>query len=330
MGRNARFAIAAAALAAIIGLWLLVRSGSEPEGWQGYVDADYVKVAPTQAGLLTSVVVARGDVVEAGALLFVQDETPDRASRDEAAHQLDEARQRLANLESGGKSTEIAQAEANLSDAKATLAQAETDYRRGQSLLPHRAVSLQSVQRLGAAQQSAEARVHAMEAALAQLEGPLGRQDEIKAQHFAVDSAKAALDLAQWRLDQRRVAAPAGGRIADVLARPGETMAAGAPVVSLLPPGNILVRFFVPEPALGGIHRGDRVGLACDSCPADLIATVSFISPQAEYTPPVIYSESSKSKLVYLVEAKPTPDRATKLNPGEPVEVRRLSPQAPG
>lgn len=80
-------------------------------------------------------------------------------------------------------------------------------------------------------------------------------------------------------------------------------MTAGAPVVSLLPPGNIFVRFFVPEPELSLVHRGDPVALACDDCPSDLSATISFISPQAEYTPPLIYSESSKAKLVFLVEA---------------------------
>jgi HlyD family secretion protein len=99
-------------------------------------------------------------------------------------------------------------------------------------------------------------------------------------------------------------------------------MAAGAPVVSLLPPGNIFVRFFVPEPRLSGIHAGDPVSLTCDGCPADLSATISFISPQAEYTPPLIYSESSKAKLVFLVEARPPPDQAARLNPGQPVEVR--------
>ncbi len=330
MTRNARFAIAAAALAAVAGLWWwLAHSGAGPQSWQGYVDADYVKVAPTQQGLLMSVAVARGDEVKAGALLFTQDETPDRATRDEAARQLDEARQKLANLEAGGKETEIAEATANLNDARATLVQAEADYRRGQKLLPDRAVSLQSVERLGAARQSAEARVHALEATLAKLQGPLGRQDEIKAQRYAVERARAALDLADWRLGQRRVSAPAGGRIADVVARPGETMAAGAPVVSLLPPENILVRFFVPETALAGIHRGDPVTLACDSCPAGLAATISFISPQAEYTPPVIYSESSKAKLVFLVEARPTPDKAPLLNPGEPVAVRGARPPSP-
>jgi len=107
-----------------------------------------------------------------------------------------------------------------------------------------------------------------------------------------------------------------------VLAQPGETLAAGAPVVSILPPGNIFLRFFVPEPALPGVHQGDEVALLCDGCPPDLTATISFIAPQAEFTPPVIYSESTRGKLVYLVEARPKPSQASLLNPGQPVTVR--------
>jgi len=141
----------------------------------------------------------------------------------------------------------------------------------------------------------------------------------------AVAAAKAALGMAEWRLSQRRVTAPAAGRIADVLARPGETMAAGAPVVSLLPPGNIFVRFFVPETDLATIHLGDRVAILCDSCPADLAANVSFIAPQVEYTPPVIYSEESRAKLVIMIEARPPVERASVLNPGQPVTVRPIA-----
>lgn len=107
-------------------------------------------------------------------------------------------------------------------------------------------------------------------------------------------------------------------------------VAAGTPVVSLLPPANIFVRFFIPEPALSSLHYGDVVALACDGCPAGLSATVSFISPQAEYTPPVIYSESSRAKLVFLIEAHPPSDQASLLNPGQPIEVRPLAtPAAP-
>jgi len=126
---------------------------------------------------------------------------------------------------------------------------------------------------------------------------PMGRDGEIQVQRASVAASRAALAMAEWKLAQRRVTAPADGRIADVLARPGETMAAGSPVVSLQPPGNILVRFVVPEPLLGIVRLGDRVALACDGCPPDLSTTVSFISPQDEYTPPLTYSQSSKAKL---------------------------------
>jgi HlyD family secretion protein len=131
--------------------------------------------------------------------------------------------------------------------------------------------------------------------------------------------------MANWRLSQRRVTAPVTARVADVLARPGETMAAGAPVISLLPPGNIFVRFFVPETDLAKIHLGDRVGIICDSCPQDLSGTVSFIAPQAEYTPPVIYSDETRAKLVFMIEARPPRERATVLNPGQPVTVQAIT-----
>jgi len=89
------------------------------------------------------------------------------------------------------------------------------------------------------------------------------------------------------------------------------------------------VRFFVPEQALATVHRGDAVALRCDACRDDLTATISFVSPQAEYTPPVIYSQSSRAKLVYLVEARPRPEIAAELNPGQPIEVRPLAPRTP-
>jgi HlyD family secretion protein len=152
----------------------------------------------------------------------------------------------------------------------------------------------------------------------------MGRDREIEAQRAAVAAARAAVGMAEWRLAQRTVTAPVGGRVADVLAQPGETMAAGAPVVSILPPENIFVRFFVPETALSGLQRGDRVSFGCDGCPRELAGTISFISPTAEYTPPVIYSESTPAKLVYRIEARPKPDQAAFFNPGQPIDVRPI------
>jgi HlyD family secretion protein len=302
------------------GLWWY-RATPVPTVWHGYAEADYVKVGPTQQGLLTEVSVARGAEVGVGSLLFAQDETADRAARDQAARQLQQARDQLANLEAAGKPTEIEQAEANLSDARATIERTKADLDRAEQLVKNGAITFQILDQRRADYRSATARVAAMEAALAQARAPMGRAGEIQAQHAAVDAAEAALQMVEWRLAQRRVTSPVTARVADVLARPGETMAAGAPVISLLPPGNIFVRFFVPEADLARMHRGDAVRLVCDGCRADFAATISFISPQAEYTPPVIYSEESRAKLVYLIEARPRREQAALLNPGQPVAV---------
>lgn len=326
-----RFLLVAALLVAAGGgaWWVWSTRRPAPIMWQGYAEADFVKVGPTQQGLLTAVAVARGDAVAAGALLFTQDDTDDRAARDQAAQMLAQAQDQLTNLQNGGKPTEITQAEANLTDAQATLVRSAADLARGEAQLPTGGVSKQSVDQFRADHLSAQAKVDAARAALAQTRLPMGRAAEITAQQASVAAARAALGMAEWRLAQRRVTAPAAGRVADVLARAGETMAAGSPVVSLLPPSNIFVRFFVPEALFSTVHLGDKVALSCDGCAADLSGRISFISPQAEYTPPLIYSQASKAKLVFIVEARPPLEQAAGLNPGEPIEVRPMGRPAP-
>ncbi|MBV9637199.1 MAG: HlyD family efflux transporter periplasmic adaptor subunit [Methylobacteriaceae bacterium] len=304
--------------------WWQFADQPDPVRWQGYAEADYVKVGPTQQGLLVELDVGRGDEVVEGQPLFAQDEVGDRALRDQARNQVAQAEAQLANLEAPGKDTEIKQAEANLADARATRDRDLADLQRAETLMKSGNTTAQNIDQLRAQANSAIAKVAMAEANLAQVRSAMGRPTEIEMQKAAVSAARAALAQAEWRLAQRRVTAPIGGRIADTLARPGETIAAGAPVVSLLPPQNILVRFFVPEPALASLHRGDRVALGCDGCPADLDATVSFVSPQSEYTPPVIYSESTRAKLIFLIEARPNPEQANLLKPGQPVDVRPL------
>ena len=321
--------VIAAVLTGSIGwLWWSQYRASVPPAWQGYAEADYVKVAPVSAGLLTEVSVARGDQVAVGVALFKQDATDETAARDQAARQLAQAEEQLANLEAAGKPTEIDQAAANLADADAMLVRTYADLQRDEALLRTNAATAQAVDQRLADYRSAKAKVDALQAALAQARAPLGRVTEIKAQGAAVAAARAALEMAQWRLDQRAMTAPVGGRVADVLARPGEMITAGAPVVSLLPAQNIFVRFFVPETALASLHRDDKVDFTCDGCPSGLQGTISFISPTAEYTPPLIYSETTRAKLVYRIEARPPPDQAILLNPGEPVDVRPLSREA--
>ncbi len=302
--------------------WVLFRpKPPAPVAWQGYAEADFVKIGPTQAGLLTAVRVARGDRVAKGQPLFDQDDADDRAAVDQARHMLQQALGQLDNLQSPAKASEIDQAQANLRDAEAARDRAQEDLRRSSQLLKSGSATQQVVDQEDAALRSAEAKVAAATAALATAQAPMGRPTEIAAQKAMVDALEAALNQAQWRLDQRSVAAPEAGQIADVLAFPGETLSAGAPAVSLLPPGNIFVRFFIPERELAKVHVGDKVEFACDNCPADLVGTVSFIAPNAEYTPPFIYSESTRGKFVFLAEARAPPEQAKLLNPGEPVTV---------
>jgi HlyD family secretion protein len=323
-------AIAALLLLAIAGgtWWWTTRTVAATE-WQGYAEADFVKVGPTQQGLLTSLAVKRGTRVTAGAPLFDQDDTSDRAARDQAGRQLKQAEEQLANLQAGGKPTEIQQAEASLADAKAARDKIEADLRRNEVLVKTGATTQQLVDQERADLRSANAKVQGLEAALIQMHGPLGREGEIKAQRETIEAARAAVAMAQWRIDQRHVVSPVAGVVADVLARPGETIPAGGPVVSLLPPENVFVRFFLPETRLAEVHNGDKVALICDRCSADLVATISFISPQAEYTPPVIYSEASRSKLVYMIEARPAGEQAVLINPGQPIAVRPIAEGGP-
>ena len=305
-------------------LWWSQQRGTASPAWQGYAEADYVKVAPIEQGQLTTISVARGDQIARGAPLFTQDDTHERAARDQAARQLAQSEEQLANLEAAMKPTEVAQAKANLTDARSTLERARADLKRDQALLRTGYATAQTVDQRRADYQSAEAKAQLAEAALAQAQAPMGREREIEAQRAAVAAGRAAVAMAEWRLAQRTVTAPVGGRVADVLAQPGETMAAGAPVVSILPPENIFVRFFVPETALSGLHRGDAVAFGCDGCQPGLAGTISFISPTAEYTPPVIYSESTRAKLVYRIEARPRPEQAALFNPGQPIDVRPI------
>jgi HlyD family secretion protein len=324
VSRRAILAIAILAMAGAGWWWWQTRT-PPPAEWQGYADADFVKVSPVFEGVLTSLYVERGAKVACGEPLFDQDDTAERAALDQAARQLTQAERQLTNLESASKPTEIVQAEANLAQAQADRDKIQTDLDRYEGLLKSRAVPAQLVDQTRDNLRAANAKVEGLEAALAQMRGPFGREPQIRAQQAAVGAARAAVAATQWRFDQRHVTAPAAGVIADVLARPGETVPAGGPVVSLLPPENIFVRFFVPEPMLAEVHYGEKVKLICDSCPAGLTATISFISPQAEYTPPVIYSESSRAKLLYRVEARPPAQEAPLLNPGEPVAVRPIA-----
>ena len=291
----------------------------EGRTYQGYVEGEFVSVATSQSGRLDSLPVARGEMVSAGASLFGLECAQEAAARQQASDQLAAAQAQLADLRLGKRPQEVDAARAQLAQAEAQAKSLDAQLSRDEAQFKERLISQSQIDQSRAASQSADAQVSQLRSQLAVAQLP-SRNDQIRAQEAQVEAAKAALAQADWKLAQKTVAAPKAGLVQDTLYREGEWVQAGSPVLRLLPPGNVKVRFFVPEAEVGRLQPGQTVALRCDGCP-DVAARVSFISTQAEFTPPVIYSENTRSKLVFMVEARPAPADGLKLHPGQPLAV---------
>ena len=153
-----------------------------------------------------------------------------------------------------------------------------------------------------------------------------GTQANLDSAVSALRVAEARVVTSQTRLDRRKGFAPIAGSIQQIYFREGEMVAAQRPVLSIMPPGNMKLRFFVPETELPKLALGDQVRVTCDNCAADLTAKIYFIATTAEYTPPVIYSLDERNKLVYLIQARPS--RPDVLRVGQPISVY-LNPKTP-
>jgi HlyD family secretion protein len=287
---------------------------------QGYAEGEYVRVATPFAGQLQRLDVKRGDRVKSGDALFALEQVNEAAARREAADRLAGAQAQLENLRKAKRPTEIEAVRAELAQAEADLQLAEANLRRQEQLFREKFISRERLDDARTAVARDRGRVAETRAQLATAKLP-ARTDEIRAAEAEVAAARAALDQADWTLAQKAQRAPQDALVQDTLFVLGEWVPAGAPVVSLLPPENIKVRFFVPEQQLGTVRTGQPVELRCDGCGAPIPGTVSYIAPQAEFTPPVIYSQERREKLVFLVEARPAASDATRLHPGQPVEV---------
>jgi len=293
---------------------------AEEERFQGYVEGEPVLVAAQQSGQLTSLRVQRGDEVKAGAPLFSQDPATEAASVSEAKAQLAQAQAQLGNLATGKRPPEIAVIEAQLKDAEARRKLSAEQLARQQALVEKGFVSAESLDQARTQLARDEAGIAQMRAQLASARLP-GRTEERASARAQVSASQAALEQNTIRLGQKSQMSPVSGRVQDIYYRTGEWAAPGQPVVSILPAENIKVRFFVPETTLGALRTGQTVGVHCDACPAPVQAVIRFISATAEYTPPVLFSEKSRHRLVYLVEAWPQPKDAVQLHPGQPVDV---------
>ncbi len=292
---------------------------------QGYLEGEYVYVASALAGTLEKLAVQRGMLIKEGAPLFALDDIPEKAARDEAERRLNQARASLEDARKGRRPTEIESLEASRRQAEAALQLSESEWAREEKLS----------QKPGATTQQAVDRARSMRdqdrQRLAQLNADLAtarlgaRTDQIKALEDNVRALESALARAEWDLSQKSQSAPQSGLVFDTLYREGEWVAAGRPVVVVLPPENIKLRMFVPETLLGQLQPGDAVQVFMDGVSGSAEGKISFISPQAEYTPPMVYSRENRRKFLYLVEAIFAPEVAARLHPGQPVEVQVAS-----
>jgi HlyD family secretion protein len=309
-----------AILCLLAGVLLTGCAPDSPPRFQGYLEGEYVYVASPFGGALADLAVARGDTVKAGQLLFALDRQPEAAALDQATQNLAQAKAQLADLTKGKRPTEMDALAAQLEQAKASLKLAESEWHRREKLVDSKVISLEELDQARTQKDAAQALVTQLAADLetARLGG---REDAVRAANDAVAAQQAAVEKARWAFDQKQQFAPTNAVVDDTLYRPGEWVAAGNPVVVLLPPTNLKVRFFVPETRLPQIKVGQAVSVQCDGAARPYKATVNYIATQAEYTPPVIYSRETRAGLVYLVEAVFSPADAANLRPGQPADV---------
>ncbi len=287
---------------------------------QGYIEGEFVYVASPFGGRLVDLAVKRGEQVAAGALLFRLEEEAERAARDEALRRVDQAEAQLADARQGLRPSEMNAIQAQLEQAKASLALSEIELRRQQKLLLSSVTSRRDVDMAQATRDEDRQRVSQLESTLET--GRLGARDEVvRAAEQNLLAQQAGLERAAWNLAQKQQAAQQDALVSDTLYRVGDWVPAGHPVVVLLPPGNLKVRAFVPQDVFGRLRVGTPAQVMVDGVPDPYPATVTFLSPRAEFTPPVIYSQKMREKFVFLVELSVDPSLAGSLHPGQPVDV---------
>ncbi|MCX6951808.1 MAG: HlyD family efflux transporter periplasmic adaptor subunit [Verrucomicrobia bacterium] len=309
------------AIAALLALTACTRPAAT--GWQGYLEGDFVYVASPLAGRLDSLTVAKGTHVTAGAPLFALERTAELAAQRQAADQLAAAQARVADLKKGSRPTELATLDARLAQARSAAELSKLELARQEDLFKTNVISAADIDR---ARLTHERNTRALDELAAQLAtaGLGARTDAIAAAEADAGAAAAAKERADWNVSQKAQAAPAPAFVYDTLYRQGEFVAAGLPVVALLPPENLKVRFYLSEAEFAAVKAGDAVRVSITGRPP-VEARVSYLSPKPEYTPPVLYNRENRAKLVFLVEAVfADPAVARNLHPGQPVDVTAL------
>jgi len=300
--------------------------GTTPPHYLGYVEGETTLVSPPVAGRLVARPIQRGDRVAKGDRLYVIDTTQAEAEVSRATATLAEFQARHDNLLTGKRSDELDVIRAQRREAQAGLAMAKRELERQTDLLSRNVASRRSHDQAAAQVSELRARISSLDAR--ERAANLGaRESEVAAAAAMIEQSQASLARARNRLSELMPVAPEDALVENTFFNVGEWVPAATPVVSLLPASRVKLRFFVPEEDVSKARMGRPVSFTCDGCPADLRANVIYISPRAEFTPPVIYSQSARTKLVFMIEARPEAVPAqVALAPGLPVTVAPFGP----
>jgi HlyD family secretion protein len=290
--------------------------------WSGYTLGDFVYVSSPIGGKLLKIYVAPGENVSPGKSLFDLDSENEDAIRSENQAKLDSAKSTTSDLEKGKREDEIKIIEAQLAQAQSAQNYAKTTLNRNRQIFDFGGISSAELDTAITNEQQATKRVEELIASLKVAKLP-SRVDEILASQAITNAARNVLKQSDWQIAQKHQISSVNGVVYELFFRIGEYVATAQPVLSILPPNNIKVRFFINETDLTGVALGQVVHINCDGCVKNIPAKISRIATQAEFTPPVIYSNSQRSKLMFLIEAYPSPENAVNLRPGQPIEVTK-------
>jgi HlyD family secretion protein len=312
--------IIAGLVAVAIAIALFTLPANKEDEFAGYMEADLVLVGSEQGGRVETLSVEEGDHVKQGDPIFTLESSEQEAAVAADKSRVAQAEAQLADVKARlQRPEEINVLEAALNEAKAMLVVSTNNLERAQALFDKGWTTKAALDQAIAEHDRNQAAVVEAEKKItaAQL---TGRSDLIDAAAANVEAAQHALGEAEKNLAKRKVFSPANGTVEEVYFRPGEVVKEGQAVIALLPPRNLKVRFFVAEPVRAKLEIDQIVDVSCDGCPAGLKAKINFISRDAEFTPPVIFSREQREKLVFLIEARPEGETAT-LTAGQPVTV---------
>jgi HlyD family secretion protein len=309
------------ALGSLCALSLGACSPTPPTSYAGYVEGEYVYLSVPVSGYLSQLDLKRGARVHANTAIFSVDAKLDETSLQQAMAQSQAAQERASNLNARRRTPEIQSAQASLRAAQSALDLANSHLQRTQSLATQHFVSELALDDARAQQRQAQAQWEAAQAALKLANEPIGRNAERSA---AVSDVKAAQSLAEqrtWLVEHSTARSNSDGELVDVYFRVGEWVNAYKPVAAVLPDQGRLIRFFVPQAVLPHIQPGSTVRVQCDGCREEIRATVEVIYPNAEFSPPVIFSKERREKLLFRIDARPQSGGTMLLPPGLPVSV---------